>query len=203
MKKDKEDIFFDGLTNKNRMISQGGKEFYAIRSDESDSLGILELYMKDSKKNHTLSHRMTTMELLMNGVVIEDYEVVIKEEYYDLLRDVSMIKSPREYVKEDDKELLICSLTSVIEGMLKNVEEKSEKALNIHGKSFCMTGTLSRVRSEVIRIIEDNGGRVVAKVNGSTDYLLLGDKGIGTTKHTAALRYNTEIISEEDLMNSI
>ena len=211
MKKDRDDIFFNELTNSNRVMSQANKSFYTFRSKDDDSYGILELYMHEPKKNITLSQRVTTMDLLMEGIVIGDYEVVVKEEYYDLLRDMSLIKSPHAYMKSDGKELLVCSVTPTIQVMVQTQDDKALKAnasggakgTYIRGKTFCMTGKLSRVRSEVIRMIEDNGGHVVSKVTGATDYLILGDKGIGTTKHTAALRYHTEIITEDDLMSSM
>jgi DNA ligase (NAD+) len=45
------------------------------------------------------------------------------------------------------------------------------------GKSFVLTGTLSRMtRDEAKRAIQDAGGRVVGSVSSKTDYLVYGEK---------------------------
>jgi DNA ligase (NAD+) len=66
------------------------------------------------------------------------------------------------------------------------------------GKKFCVTGKLSRSRSEIQKLIEDGGGLFVASVGKSTDYLLAG-ADVGKTKLDAARKAGTEVIDEATL----
>ena len=63
------------------------------------------------------------------------------------------------------------------------------------GKKFCVTGKLTRARSELQRMIEAAGGVFVTSVGKSTDYLLAG-ADVGKTKLEAARKAGTTIIDE-------
>ena len=66
---------------------------------------------------------------------------------------------------------------------------------NLTGKTFCITGTLSKKRTEVEKIICDNGGKI-AGVNKNLDYLIVGmDPG---SKVIRANGLNVQCISEKD-----
>jgi DNA ligase (NAD+) len=65
------------------------------------------------------------------------------------------------------------------------------------GKTFVITGTLSKPRSQVKKLIEDNGGKVTGSVSGNTDYLVCGeDPG---SKRDKARKLNVPIIDEDGL----
>lgn len=68
------------------------------------------------------------------------------------------------------------------------------------GKSFCITGTLSRPRSEIAHYINSCGHSFIDRVNNSVDYLVVGDK-VGQNKIDAAKKKGIQIISEQDLYN--
>ncbi len=68
------------------------------------------------------------------------------------------------------------------------------------GMTFCITGTLSQLRDNVIFYISDNGGTVTNTVSSKTTYLIVGDNP-GSSKMSAAKLHNTKIINEEDLEN--
>lgn len=49
------------------------------------------------------------------------------------------------------------------------------KKNKLGGRSFCITGTLSKTRNEFHKIIEDNGGVVAKGVSGKLNYLVVGE----------------------------
>ncbi len=66
------------------------------------------------------------------------------------------------------------------------------------GKKVCVTGKLSRPRSEIQADIEAAGGQFVASVGKSTDILVAG-ADVGKSKLDAAKKLGTKIVSEEEL----
>ncbi|MBQ1812775.1 MAG: NAD-dependent DNA ligase LigA [Bacilli bacterium] len=69
----------------------------------------------------------------------------------------------------------------------------------ITGKTFVITGTLSRPRDEIKEIIETNGGNVTGSVSKKTDVVIVGnDPG---SKYDKARELGITIWSEEDLNN--
>jgi DNA ligase (NAD+) len=70
------------------------------------------------------------------------------------------------------------------------------------GKSFCVTGTLSRARSEIKRDIEAAGGRFATSVTKGTDFLVAG-ADTGEAKLVAAKKHGTRVIDEAELYRMI
>lgn len=66
------------------------------------------------------------------------------------------------------------------------------------GKTFCVTGVLSRKREDVHAAIRDAGGAVHDKVRSGTSYLVIGEK-VGKTKIDAAKKVGTAVITEQEL----
>lgn len=62
------------------------------------------------------------------------------------------------------------------------------------GKTFVITGTLSRPRPEFVGLIEAAGGKVTGSVSGKTDFLLAGENA--GSKQTEAARLGVPILSE-------
>lgn len=72
----------------------------------------------------------------------------------------------------------------------------------LRGESFCVTGTLSRPRSEIHALIRKEGGTVHTSVKKDTTYLVIGAK-VGQNKIEKAEKNGTKIISEQDLTTMI
>jgi DNA ligase (NAD+) len=70
-------------------------------------------------------------------------------------------------------------------------------------KSFCITGSHSRGRKELVQVIEDAGGRVLNGVTKELDYLVIANPASTSSKATKARRYGTELIDEDTLMGLI
>ncbi len=66
------------------------------------------------------------------------------------------------------------------------------------GKRLCVTGKLTRPRSEIQQMIEQAGGQFVTTVGKSTDYLVAG-ADVGKTKLTAAKKAGVIVIDEPGL----
>ena len=69
------------------------------------------------------------------------------------------------------------------------------------GKSFCITGSLSRPRKEIALAIKNAGGKVVGSVSGNLDVLVAGEKA--GSKLAKAETLGVEVWTEDDLYNQI
>lgn len=66
------------------------------------------------------------------------------------------------------------------------------------GRSFCVTGVLSRSRDEIHREIEAAGGEIHTQVKKGTTYLVAGEK-VGNSKLASAKKHGTQVIDEAEL----
>ena len=88
---------------------------------------------------------------------------------------------------------LIMELTELI-----TVVDEAESSSGIFdGKSFCITGTLSRSRKEIALAIKSLGGKVVSSVSGNLDYLVAGESA--GSKLEKAKNLEVHILDENDL----
>ena len=78
---------------------------------------------------------------------------------------------------------------------------KTSKEINtLNGKTFCITGKLNKYnnRDELIKDIEEHGGKYVSSVTKKTDYLINNDTESMSSKNKKAKEVGCKIISEED-----
>ncbi len=68
----------------------------------------------------------------------------------------------------------------------------------LYGKNICITGTLSKPRSEIKKTLEKLGAKIVSSVNNKTDYLLCNDVS-RSSKYKEAKNLNIPIITEKEL----
>ena len=81
-------------------------------------------------------------------------------------------------------------------------EDLTVSDLRFEGKTFVLTGTLSKYkRQEASKIIESFGGKTSSSVSKNTDFVLAGsDAG---SKLTKAQSLGVTVISEDDFQNMI
>lgn len=112
----------------------------------------------------------------------------------------TMSASIREFTKtnlEDIKEL-------AKEFQFEEVNnDTSDKTLK--GKNFVITGNLTQYcnREELVKVIENLGGKVLGSVSGKTSYLINNDVNSMSSKNKKARELNIPIISEADFVNMI
>jgi len=105
-------------------------------------------------------------------------------------------KSASEIIKSISiKKDLILSLINL--GF--NIEEaKQAESSKLDGLSFCITGKLSKPRSEIQNAIKQNGGRVVSSVTKQTNILICNEKDSTSSKMKNAAKFNVKVISESE-----
>jgi DNA ligase (NAD+) len=69
----------------------------------------------------------------------------------------------------------------------------------VSGKTFVITGTLSRPRDHYKKVIEQSGGKVASSVSKNTDYVLCGESP--GSKLDKAKKLGTEILDEDGFTN--
>jgi len=82
-----------------------------------------------------------------------------------------------------------------------NMKEKEMSSKKLDGKSFCITGKLSKPRNDFKSIIEDNGGKSASGVSSKLNYLLCGED-CGSKKNKAEV-LGVKILSEKEFMGMI
>lgn len=79
----------------------------------------------------------------------------------------------------------------------EQLENQTEK---LKGQTFVVSGVFEKVsRTELKKLIEDNGGKVGSSVSSKTSYLVAGDK-MGPSKRTKAETLGVQIISEDEFL---
>ena len=92
---------------------------------------------------------------------------------------------------------LIYELSEIIE----IIDEEEYEVGIFEGKSFCITGSLSKSRKEISLSIKNVGGKVVSSVSSKLDYLVVGDSAGSKLKKAREL--GVTIINEIELFNLI
>lgn len=147
------------------------------------SLGINEVGSKTAKD---LAKSFKNLNNLLRAekeeiIAIEDIGEVIAESIFNYFKDESNLKE----------------IDSLFENGVKIKElETITKNKNIEGKTFVLTGTLSRPRGDTEKLIESMGGKTSSSVSKNTDYVLAGENA--GSKLVKAQELGIKIISENE-----
>ena len=126
-------------------------------------LGISEVGIKTAKD---LAKTFKTLEKLENTsfeelVAVEDIGEIIAQNIVDYFKDENNLNEMQRLFDAGVK-------------ILAESENKSEK---LSGLTFVLTGTLPNYsRSEMTKIIEENGGKTASSVSKNTNYVLAGEE---------------------------
>jgi DNA ligase (NAD+) len=144
----------------------------------------------------------TAKRLLKKFNNIDDIMEATKEELMQI-DDIGDIVAQNiiEYFKENKN--FIERMKSYGVNMEKEKSESKMISNLLDGKAFCITGALSRVRSEVEALIEALGGKNVSGVTKKTDYLVTNDQETQTSKLLKAKELGVKIISEHELLEML
>lgn len=96
----------------------------------------------------------------------------------------------------------------VVDDLLKELEivkTQSSGDLKLDGMTFVITGTLENYenRDELVKVIEDNGGKVASSVSKNTSYLINNDINSSSSKNKKAKELKVPIINESDFSKLI
>jgi len=108
-----------------------------------------------------------------------------------------MVKSIAEYVRvnRDKIEKLINILKP------KNPEKKEIKQTPFTGKTVVLTGTMSKPRSEIKKMLEDMGAKVSGSVSKKTDFVIYGEDA--GSKYEKAKKLGVTLMSEDEMWEKI
>ena len=120
---------------------------------------------------------------------------------YDTLKNIPDVgdiiaKSIIEYFSNDNNVQLISKLKELnvnMEYLGKSVDTSNNK---VNGKTFVITGTLSKPRDVYKEVLENLGANVTGTVTKKTDYVLVGDNP--GSKYDKAKELGITIINEEE-----
>nr|WP_321224699.1 NAD-dependent DNA ligase LigA [uncultured Psychroserpens sp.] len=108
-----------------------------------------------------------------------------------------------EFFSSEENKIIIEKLR--LHGL--QLEISAEKLANqtdlLKGLSIVVSGVFETVsRTELKKLIEDNGGKVSSSISSKTDFLVAGDK-MGPSKLAKAETLGVEIISESDFLSKL
>ena len=153
-------------------------------------LGIRQVGEKTAK---ILAKKYKTMDNLINST---------KEDLSNI-RDIGDISADSiiDYFKDESNIKLINELKELGLNMTYLGQNESNNNPNIYGRTFVITGTLSKGRDEIKNIIESLGGNVTSSVSKKTDVVIVGtDPG---SKYDKAIELGITIWNEEDYDNNL
>ncbi|WP_290697490.1 NAD-dependent DNA ligase LigA [Lacinutrix sp.] len=84
-----------------------------------------------------------------------------------------------------------------------SAEKLANQTNTLEGKSFVVSGVFTQVsRTELKKLIEDNGGKNVSSISSKTDFVVAGDK-MGPSKKEKAEKLNVPLISEVQFLEML
>ena len=105
------------------------------------------------------------------------------------------------YFSDEENQKLIAELKEHNLNMTYLSKEKKKDA-NFLGKTFVLTGTLSKItRDEASSLIEDKGGKTTSSVTKKTSVVIVGDNP--GSKYNKAINLGIEIWNEEAFLEKL
>lgn len=152
------------------------------------ALGIGEVGVKTAKD---LAKKFYNLDNLRNAsfeeiLEVDDVGEVIAQNIVDFFAD--------EYNKEEIQRLFDCGVE------IKETNVNLDNQI-LSGKTFVLTGTLSKPREEFEKIIEDLGGKTSSSVSRNTNFVLAGENA--GSKLLKAKELNIKIINEKEFLEMI
>jgi DNA ligase (NAD+) len=104
-----------------------------------------------------------------------------------------MVKSIAEYVRVNREK--IEKLIEILKP--ENPEKKEVVKTPFTGKTVVLTGTMSKPRSEIKKMLENMGAKVTGSVSSKTDFVIYGEDA--GSKYDKAKKLGVKLISEEEM----
>jgi len=134
-------------------------------------------------------------KIVLNGYDSIDKILTLTPAKLELIESFAE-KSAKDFVISlESKKEIIMKLKSY--GFLFVHEVANINESYISGLKFCITGTLTRKRSDLQKMVKTNGGIVQSGVSKDTNYLITNDVESSSSKFVKAKKLEISIISEE------
>lgn len=105
-----------------------------------------------------------------------------------------------DFFSNEENQKIISRLKSYGVQLEISAEKLANQTNKLEGNIFVVSGVFYQVsRTELKKLIEDNGGKVSSSISSKTNYIVAGDK-MGPSKKEKAEKIGVEIISEEDFL---
>ncbi|MFJ8528588.1 NAD-dependent DNA ligase LigA [Bacillus sp. NPDC094106] len=163
-----------------------------------------------SSTGRDIAKQFRTMEHLME--LAKDIELLKVELMKIDGIGETVANSVAKFFKEQHNIELLQFLYSIGFTMMEEVEEIIPSG-EIEGKTFVITGSLSKPRNDIKKEIESRGGKLSGSVSKKTDFLVLGgydhltgelpEKETNSSKYKNAIEFKCPIISEEELFEKM
>jgi DNA ligase (NAD+) len=141
--------------------------------------------------------RFGALDALVGAAEAEDGQALAREvAAIDGVGPV-IAEAMRAYLTDADNARLIAKLRARGVSPLEPVTRAATSGV-LAGKKVCVTGKLTRPRSEIQAQIEAAGGQFVSSVGKSTDILVAG-ADVGKAKLDAAKKLGTRVVTEDEL----
>ena len=138
-----------------------------------------------------LARHFRTMDTLMNATFEQLCEV---EEVGEVIaRTVSEF-----FARQQERRIV----ERLAEAGLNMAYEEVRISDSLQGTAWVISGTFSRSREEMKRLVEFHGGKMVSGISSKTDYLLAGEK-MGPEKRKKAEKEGIPVISEQEFYRMI
>ncbi|MEO8700119.1 MAG: NAD-dependent DNA ligase LigA [Kofleriaceae bacterium] len=170
-----------------------------------------------ARKEATFSRLLSALGIIGVGTVLAK-PIAAKYGKLSALRAAAAAKSSAELVEEIDAiEGIGPAVAQSVDEFLRTpwivkiLDKLAERGIDpeepvvaaatgsLVGKTFVVTGTLSKPRAEVQKDIEAAGGKIGGSVTKKTNYLVAGED-TGKTKLEAAAKHGVEVIDEARLL---
>jgi DNA ligase (NAD+) len=144
-----------------------------------------------------IAQRYGTLSKLRAAAAAKDSEAFVEE-----LQEIEGVgeivaRNVDAFLRDPDTVAVLDKLAARGVDPAEPIVEVTEGPLT--GKTLVVTGTLTRPRADVQKLIEQAGGKVAGSVSKKTDYLVAG-ADTGKTKLDAAQKHGVKVIGEDELM---
>ncbi|MBL4663395.1 MAG: NAD-dependent DNA ligase LigA, partial [Flavobacteriaceae bacterium] len=134
-----------------------------------------------------------------------DALMVASEEALILVDEIGgrIAQSVVSFFTSEENKITVERLKQVGVQLQMSEAQMANQTDRLQGKIFVVSGVFLKVsRTELKKLIEDNGGKVSSSISGKTGFVVAGDN-MGPSKRTKAEDLGVSIISEDDFLEMI
>jgi DNA ligase (NAD+) len=190
-------------------------DLYTLKVDDIASLERMGEKSANNVYKSLWSVNPVALELFLGGLSIPLVAVstikLLVENGYDSLEKIlnlklNQVENIKGFGPKKAKSLIkgLEENKSVINKLLTNGLKIKEKVQGVFSDtSFCFTGTMENKRTVLEQMVIDNGGTVKSSVGKNLTYLVINDLASTSTKASAAKKFGTKLISEEQFLKMV